>query len=260
MSAPSVDAPRFEERLTGRIAREGYAFAAPLLPAAALLYWLTGAALAALLPCALAVGVLAFFRNPKRSGPEAEELVLAPADGRVLCVEPARREDGPALRIGIFLSIFDVHVNRAPVSGLVTRMERAGDSFLAAFRKSAPRHNVRLTLGLETESGLHVDVVQMTGLVARRIVCHPEVGQMLTRGARYGMIRFGSRTDVLLPAGSMPKVEKGDRVRGGVTVLAALPALQQEPPQPQRSQQPQRQQESQQPQRSQQPQQPQEPR
>ncbi len=229
MSAPRADAPRFEERLTGRIAREGYLFAAPLLPAAALLYWLTGAWLAAALPCALALGILAFFRNPQRSGPEAEELVLAPADGRVLCVEPAQRKDGPALRIGIFLSVFDVHVNRAPVSGRVTGIERAGDAFLAAFRKNAPQHNVRLTLGLETESGLHVDVVQMTGLVARRIVCHPAPGQMLARGTRYGMIRFGSRTDVLLPANSMPKVEKGDRVRGGVTVLAALPALPQAP-------------------------------
>lgn len=235
MSAPSAGEPRFEERLTGRIAREGYVFAAPLPVLGLLLYWVTGATWPALLLCVLALGILAFFRNPRRSGPASEELVLAPADGRVLCVESAQREGGPALRIGIFLSIFDVHVNRAPVSGLVTGMERAGDAFLAAFRENAPQRNVRLTLGLETASGLHVDVVQMTGLVARRIVCHPEVGQWLARGARYGMIRFGSRTDVLLPAGSMPKVERGDRVRGGVTVLAALPALPQESAMPQES-------------------------
>ena len=118
-----------------------------------------------------------------------------------------------ALRIGIFLSIFDVHVNRAPVAGRVLAKKRGGEKYLAAFNKAAERHNVRCAMTLETAGGAEVDVVQITGLIARRIVCQPAVGEWLARGVRYGMIRFGSRTDVVLPVGSEARVAVGDRVK-----------------------------------------------
>src|SRR5690606_17200712 len=130
---------------------------------------------------------------------------------------------GKALRIGIFLSVFDVHVNRAPVAGRVVAIERAGSRFLAAFDPRGEHENVRLAMPLETASGARVVATQITGLVARRIVCHPRVGEWLERGVRYGLIRFGSRTDVLLPPGSQALVRRGDRVRGGATRIARLP-------------------------------------
>jgi phosphatidylserine decarboxylase len=150
---------------------------------------------------------------------------VAPADGRVIEVAECEGPDGrKALRIGIFLSIFDVHVNRAPVAGRVLRLERGGSAFLAAFRPDAAARNVQLAMDLETASGARVRVVQITGLVARRIVCHAREGEWLAKGVRYGLIRFGSRTDVLLPSSAEPRVAVGDRVRGGQDVVARLPA------------------------------------
>jgi phosphatidylserine decarboxylase len=128
-----------------------------------------------------------------------------------------------ALRIAIFLSVFDVHVNRAPLAGRIVSIERSGAKFLAAFNPDAESRNVRLDLVLETAGGVRVRVAQITGLIARRIVCHARVGEWLEKGARYGMIRFGSRTDLVLPLGSTPRVAKGARVRGGSSVVAELP-------------------------------------
>ena len=126
-------------------------------------------------------------------------------------------------RIGIFLSVFDVHVNRAPVAGRVVSIERSGSKFLAAFDRRAETLNVRSAMRLETAGGFLVDVVQITGLIARRIVCHPQPGEWVARGARYGLIRFGSRTDVVLPPGSEILVRKGDRMCGGESEIARLP-------------------------------------
>ena len=125
--------------------------------------------------------------------------------------------------MGIFLSVFDVHVNRAPIAGRVVSIERGGTSYLAAFNRRAETENVRCTLTLETGRGERVRVVQITGLIARRIVCHPRVGDWVRRGDRYGLIRFGSRTDVVLPLSAELRVRRGDRVRGGSSVLAQLP-------------------------------------
>jgi phosphatidylserine decarboxylase len=150
--------------------------------------------------------------------------VVAPADGRVIEVgEIEEPGGGKGLRVGIFLSIFDVHVNRAPVAGRVVAVQRSSGGFLAAFKPEAPLHNVRLDMTLETAAGERVRVVQITGLVARRIVCQPRVGEWLPRGVRYGLIRFGSRTDVVLPVGSHACVAVGERVRGGSSVIARLP-------------------------------------
>lgn len=214
----------FVERPTAIVAAEGWPFVVPSIAATALLFAFAplGLALAA---GALTLFVVAFFRNPARTIPGDEATVVAPADGRVLCVDALEAPDGSGaklLRIGIFLSVFDVHVNRAPLAGRVVALERGGSRFLAAWNPRGEHENVRLAMTLELADGRRVVVTQITGLIARRIVCHAQVGQWIGRGTRYGLIRFGSRTDVLLPAGSVAAVEVGDRVRGGATILARL--------------------------------------
>jgi phosphatidylserine decarboxylase len=116
-----------------------------------------------------------------------------------------------------------VHVNRAPIAGRVISIERGGVSYLAAFNRRAESENVRCTLTLETARGEKVRVVQITGLIARRIVCHPRVGDWVRRGDRYGLIRFGSRTDVVLPVSAELRVRRGESVRGGSSLIAQLP-------------------------------------
>jgi phosphatidylserine decarboxylase len=224
MPSAAPEPPVFQERLTGPLAPDAYAIAAPLLLGGAIAVAVGWGALG-VLALALGVFVTAFFRNPSREIPTAEREVVAPADGRVIALDEVELPGGEkGLRIGIFLSVFDVHVNRAPVAGRVVAIERSGNAFLAAFNPEAETKNVRLDLTLELASGARVRVAQITGLIARRIVCHAQVGEWLPRGVRYGLIRFGSRTDVVLPAGSLARVAKGDRVRGGSSVLAELPA------------------------------------
>lgn len=223
MDAPA-QAPVFSERPTALVVGDAWWIALPLAGAAVLAVLLGAPGALALAPGALALFTVAFFRNPPRTAPGDELDVLAPADGRVLAVDEV--EDpvaGKGLRIGIFLSIFDVHVNRAPVAGRVRALERGGSRFRAAFDPRGEHENVRLAMELETADGRRVVVTQITGLVARRIVCHPRPGEWLARGVRYGLIRFGSRTDVWLPAGSEARVRRGERVRGGATIIARLP-------------------------------------
>jgi phosphatidylserine decarboxylase len=175
---------------------------------------------------ALTVFVASFFRNPPRDIPGDERTVVSPADGRVIAVGEAELPDGTKVpRVAIFLSVFNVHVNRSPVAGRVVDIERAGTKFLAAFNPRVETENVRLAMTLETHNGERVRLVQITGLIARRIVCHAQIGEWIQRGARYGLIRFGSRTDVYLPPGSELTVKKGQKVRGGSTELGTLPGL-----------------------------------
>lgn len=216
-------APIFQERLTGLVAPEALWFGAPLALAGGIA-WGAGALAFALPLWALALFVVSFFRNPSRAIPPGESVVVSPADGRIIDVAEIEVAPGEKrLRIAIFLSVFNVHVNRAPLAGRVIAIERSGAKFLAAFNPDAESLNVRLDLTLETAGGTRIRFAQITGLIARRIVCHTRVGDWLEKGARYGMIRFGSRTDVVLPLGSQPRVAKGERVRGGSTVLAELP-------------------------------------
>lgn len=223
MNAAPGAAPIFSERLTGRFAPDVRFSALPLLAAGALAAAF-GALWLALPLLALGVFTAAFFRNPEREIPADPEAVVAPADGKVIAVGECELADGrKGLRIGIFLSVFDVHVNRAPVAGRVLGLTRSGSAFLAAFNPAAAQRNVQLALDLETASGARVQVVQITGLIARRIVCQVREGEWLERGARYGLIRFGSRTDVVLPAGAEARVRVGERVAGGSSVLARLP-------------------------------------
>ena len=213
---------QFEERPTERIVPDAWRFGGATLGAALLAALLGWAALAWLL-VGLAAFVVAFFRNPTRAIPGDARTVVSPADGWVLEVGEVEAPDGAkALRIGIFLSVFDVHVNRMPLAGRVVDVERTGSRYLAAMNRDAEHENVRCTLTLETEAGTRFRVTQITGLIARRIVCHPQVGQWVERGMRYGLIRFGSRTDVVLPRAAVALVAPGARVLGGSTAIAWL--------------------------------------
>jgi len=171
----------------------------------------------------LAAAHFAFFRNPRRVAPPGEEQVVAPADGKI--VEIAQVEDpfvGPAVRIAIFLSVFNVHVNRSPISAKVRSTSRTGSRFLAAFNPQASDLNVQSRIDLETPGGTRVGVVQITGLIARRIVSYPEQGDTLLRGEPYGLIHYGSRMEVYLPADALICVQNGARVLSGETVLAEV--------------------------------------
>ena len=222
MSASDATAsvPVFAERPTELLVPDAYRFGSlPLLVSAA--FGVLGFPGAAFVFLGLAVFVGAFFRNPDRLIPGDEDTVVAPADGRVIEVGEIENSEGEkVLRIGIFLSVFNVHVNRMPIAGRVVAIERAGDAFLAAFNRDAETRNVRCSLTMAGRGGMRFVVTQITGLIARRIVCYPRVGDFVRRGDRYGLIRFGSRTDVLLPLSAQVRVGKGDRVRGGSSVLA----------------------------------------
>ncbi|WHT19952.1 phosphatidylserine decarboxylase [Crossiella sp. CA-258035] len=171
-----------------------------------------------------------FFREPKRVAPARTDVVTAAADGTVYLVDtavpPAELEWGsePVQRVSVFLSIFDVHVQRAPVSGEITQVAYRPGKFLSADLDKASEDNERNSLLIRTDSGAEVVVVQIAGLVARRILCQVTAGQRIEVGQTYGLIRFGSRVDIYLPKGSTVLVQQGQRTIGGETVLAELPA------------------------------------
>jgi phosphatidylserine decarboxylase len=217
-----VTQAQFVERPTEFVVRDAFSLGvAPLALAGAcgLLGW-TAAGFCLL---GLTVFVACFFRNPPREIAGGEDSVVAPADGRVIDVAEIEGVDGNKwLRIGIFLSVLNVHVNRCPLAGRVVAKDWGGRAFLAAFNPRAETENARCALTLETAAGVRFQVVQITGLIARRIVCHPQLGDWVRRGDRYGLIRFGSRTDVLLPLTAVAKVKARDRVRGGSTIIAQL--------------------------------------
>ncbi|RTZ60094.1 MAG: phosphatidylserine decarboxylase family protein [Gammaproteobacteria bacterium] len=167
---------------------------------------------------------LQFFRDPHRTPPEGENLVLSPADGRVVFVGPARDPflDRPAIKISVFMNVFNVHSNRAPVSGVVQdRWYRPG-SFVNAALDKASEENERNAIHLRTDSGQDVVSAQIAGLIARRILCYVDKGDRLERGQRYGFIRFGSRVDVYLPEDARPVITLGEKPRAGVSILAEL--------------------------------------
>ena len=167
----------------------------------------------------LALFVLFFFRDPGRIPPEGEGLVLSPADGRVTEVLQGRE----GTRISVFLSVFDCHINRSPVGGTVREARYTAGRFHPAWQGRASRENERNHLVIRSDSGDY-GVTQVAGVLARRIVCTKSIGDRVARGERIGLIRFGSRTDLHLPPGVDPLVRVGERVRGGLTIMArALP-------------------------------------
>ncbi len=176
-----------------------------------------------LVPGVVAAGFFAyFFRNPEREIPTEPGAIVAPADGRVVILDEVaepRFITGPSRRLAIFMNVFDVHVNRAPVAGTVTRLMHREGKFKAAFRRDAGMLNEQQALVLEDEAGRQVLVVQIAGLLARRIVPFVKEGQRLARGERLGMICFGSRVDLYLPRDCRVTVKKGDRVKAGASVV-----------------------------------------
>lgn len=212
------------------IAREGYPFIAYSVGLTVLLAFsawnLSSTVL--FIPAALALlltlFILYFFRNPERTAPDDSATVVAPADGKVIIVElvPETPLGTPALKISIFMSVFNVHVNRVPFDGKVIDTFHHQGKFFDARHGRASCENERNGIVLEIAGGVRIAFVQIAGLIARRIVSYPLVGDLLVRGERYGLIRFGSRVDVYLPAETKPLVKPGDTTVAGETVLARI--------------------------------------
>lgn len=205
------------------IAAEGWGFILVPLALAALLAW-TGWTRTALLFGVIAAFMTFFFRDPERAAPAIPGAILAPADGRVVDVRTAVDDPfvGAAQAVSIFLSPLDVHVNRSPLAGLVVGVEHRPGAKLAAYRPEASEQNERTTIAIQGE-GARVVVRQIAGVLARRIVCRVRPGDKLALGERFGLIKFGSRTDLIVPASVRLRVKAGDRVRGGETVMGVLP-------------------------------------
>jgi phosphatidylserine decarboxylase len=204
-----------------RIAKEGF----PLIFIAAaltLIVFVAGWKIAAMLLGFAALAIMAFFRDPDREIPKEENLVVAPADGRVVSIVEIKNHasfSGAATRLSIFLSPLDVHINRAPVAGNVETVSYQAGKFLAAYKEEASRSNEQNMLKIIDPHGRSFGVVQIAGFLARRIVCRVKRGDTLARGDRFGLIMFGSRTDIYLPSGCRIEVVEGQRVKGGATIL-----------------------------------------
>jgi phosphatidylserine decarboxylase len=202
--------------------RDGYFYALGMVVVAALLWRLTQSVPQTSLPVLLALFFLWFFRDPERKVPTGPGEIVSPADGVVTQAEWIETSGGSRLRISVFLSVFDVHVNRAPVSGTVKAVEYREGQFLNAMNSLSAVVNEQTLVVLDTGT-CEISYKQIAGLLARRIVCSVKVGDRVQRGQRVGMIKFGSRVDVLMPADAVPRVDRGSRVLGGSTILAVLP-------------------------------------
>ncbi len=206
-----------------RIASDAWRFFIPLVIAAGILLVL-GFGTTSILLSLLALFVLFFFRDPERKIPEEPNLVVSPADGRVARIDRDWFDDTTGekrIRLSIFLTVFNVHINRYPVSGKVVRKEIVPGKFLAAFNHLASEENSRSVVVIDSDYG-KITVKQIVGLIARRIICNTEEGDTAVRGERYGLIRFGSRMDVTMPSGTELLVQKGDKVYGGSSAIARL--------------------------------------
>ncbi len=202
--------------------RDGVFYALGLGVVAVLLWLLTQSAASVVLPVLLALFFLWFFRDPQRTVPMGPGEIVSPGDGLVTQAEWIETSGGSRLRLSIFLSVFDVHVNRSPVAGTVKAVEYREGSFVNAMKSESAVANEQ-TLVVIDAGGYEVSYKQIAGLLARRIVCTVKVGDWVERGQRVGMIKFGSRVDVLIPADAVQRVDVGMRVRGGSTILAVLP-------------------------------------
>ncbi len=199
--------------------KEGFTFSAlPLLLGAATLVfgwrWAGGFFLL------LGVFVLYFFRDPERAAPADPEVVVSPADGRIVEIVEESLDGTPGRRISIFLSVFDVHINRAPVAGRVSRIEYRSGRFYAALRSLASEENEQNVIRFTTGTGETVQIKQIAGWIARRILCWKSEGDPVALGERVGMIRFGSRTDIWMPLRTEILVRRGQQVAGCSTIVA----------------------------------------
>jgi phosphatidylserine decarboxylase len=205
------------------IAREGWPFIVIAVILAAGIHGYAGFGWAAF-PWLVVLFMIQFFRDPPRRIPEEAAAVLSPADGRIVSVEKVRDPylEREALKISVFMNVFNAHSNRSPVDGTVEKTWYFPGRFLNADLDKASAENERAVIYLRTAAGRDVTCVQVAGLIARRILCYAKEGQSLMRGERFGFIRFGSRVDVYLPPESVPRVSVGDKVYATETVLAAL--------------------------------------
>jgi len=194
-----------------------------LIAIAALLYPVYPAL--AIIPAALFLFTLFFFRNPKRNIPGNEQYILSPADGTIMAIDEVIEDrfiKEPAIRISIFLSIFNVRLNRSPLSGTVRYRHYRPGKFIPAFKSHASDINEKNFIGIESD-GFKIMVCQITGFIARRIKCWADNGQILQSGEIIGIIKFGSGTEIFIPIGSKINVKKGDKVKAGETILGILP-------------------------------------
>lgn len=202
--------------------RDGYIYGLGLLAVAVVVAWATHAWLWAILPVILAAFFLWFFRDPQRDIPAATGLIVSPGDGLVTEAVAFSTPEGPKQRISIFLSVFDVHVNRSPIAGVLTKVVYQKGQYLNAMNPASADRNEQNIVTVRGE-GFEVTFKQIAGLLARRIVFNLREGNSVERGQRVGLIKFGSRVDVVLPAEAALQVKVGQRVRGGASVLAVMP-------------------------------------
>lgn len=200
--------------------RDGYYYAVPLIAAGVLLGWLTRPVWA-IVPFLLAFFFLWFFRDPERTIPLDPGAVVSPGDGKVTDVAIAGAGNQKQLRISIFLNVFNVHVNRSPITGVIKEVRYQRGKYLNAMNVTSAEANEQNIVTVEGE-GQTVIFKQIAGLLARRIVFYSKVGDQLERGQRVGLIKFGSRVDVVMDAAACPKVKVGDHVKGGETIVAFL--------------------------------------
>ena len=208
------------------INRAGYPFIAIFAVVTALLFmWWDPAGLVGVV---LTAWCVYFFRDPDRTTPDAENLVICPADGVVQsvvqAVPPPELELGtePMTRVAVFMNVFNVHVNRVPMSGVITAKHYRPGKFFNASLDKASEFNERMSLKVKTEKGVEIAFVQIAGFVARRILCYVDVGRAVEAGERFGLIRFGSRVDIFLPNGVQPLVIEGQTTIAGETVIADI--------------------------------------
>lgn len=202
--------------------RDGYFYALALLAAAVFIGWFTVPALAAL-PIVLAAFFLWFFRDPERRIPAEPGLIVSCADGKVTDVSVIQVQGQPRTRISIFLNVFNVHVNRSPVSGVITDFEYRKGKFHNAMDAVSADDNEQSIITVKSDDGQTVVFKQIAGLLARRIVFNHKIGDRIERGQRVGLIKFGSRCDLVFAADAQVSVKVGDHVAGGSSVLATLP-------------------------------------
>jgi phosphatidylserine decarboxylase len=200
--------------------RDGFYYALGMLLVAAVLWWLRAPGWG-VIPLLFALFFLWFFRDPERAIPAEPGLIVSPADGKVTEVAAIPMNGKPCTRISIFLSVFDVHVNRSPVSGVIKDVVYKTGKFSNAIRAASAEDNEQNIVTMEGD-GMTVVFKQIAGLLARRIVFHHQAGDTLARGQRVGMIKFGSRTDVIFPGPAEITVKPGDRVKGGSSILARV--------------------------------------
>jgi phosphatidylserine decarboxylase len=202
--------------------RDGYIYGLSLIAVAVAIDWFTGSWVWGIAPVLLAAFFLWFFRDPSRTIPVGDGLIVSPGDGLVTETATIDTPEGKRQRISIFLSVFDVHVNRSPIGGVISRVHYQKGLYLNAMNPASAERNEQNIVTVRGD-GMEVTFKQIAGLLARRIVFNHGEGETLERGQRVGLIKFGSRVDVVIPAEAALRVKKGERVKGGSSVLAAMP-------------------------------------